>query len=107
MTTTFEFDTAPSHSKGWARIKAASDGKPVIQSRTDNEWVSAGKEADLTEGQLITLTIQEQVNVGKGRTARKELHEGVINLIADASSDLKLRCGEFTRIIVTGARLAQ
>jgi hypothetical protein len=82
MTIQFQPINQPSSSKGWARFSAKSEGKPVIESRNGNEWVSAPHVGQVEPGSKIIVTVQTQLNHGKGRTARKETLTETYTLIA-------------------------
>jgi hypothetical protein len=101
--------SAPSRSKGWGRFGASSGGVPVITSSTGNPWVSAGHSAAVEEGAEVKLTLQVQLNIGKGFNARKETTSKTVMLIAEDGAECEVEHkpgSQGLTLRITGARLA-
>ena len=103
MTIQFDLLNKPSNSKGWARYAAAVEGKPVIMSRTGNQYVSASHAGDVEPGAKIALTIQTMLRHGKGRTAREEIDTDKLTLVAEPGATSEYR-DQYVHVAITGAR---
>lgn len=103
MTIQFDLVNKPSNSKGWARFSATADGRPVIMSRTGNQYVSASHAGEAEPGARIALTIQTMLRHGKGRTAREEIDTDKLALIAEPGATSEYR-DQYVHIAITGAR---
>lgn len=101
VTVDFSITHNVSTSKGWGRYKVTGqDGAVLIQSRTGNEWVSAGHSCDVPGGTPITVTIQLMLRVGK--TRRETRYTDDYRLIAAAGETAT--CGGNLELTITGAK---
>lgn len=94
-----------SHSKGWGRYKAQNAAGPIVQSSTDNEWVSAPHSGSVSTGTEFSVTLQTMERVGK-------YHKETINieqykLVSDPGARAELGYWNGFQLVVEGARLAQ
>ena len=93
-----------SASKGWGRYKASAEGVTLVQSATNNAWVSATHSGQANEGAIIHVTLQTMERVGKRREERIDSYD--YHLVADRGASATIGHWNGLEVIVEGARLA-
>lgn len=99
----------PSNSKGWGRYAASVDGRPVLRSRTGNEWVSAGHTTDeLPEGTVVTVRLQVMLRIGPRRREEITTAERRVVVAPGETCTLDLRPGsQGLYLRLEGARILE
>lgn len=95
--------STPSNSKGWGQVSIArADGRPALKGRTvrvdaqGRAWVGAGKPRifEAVDGEVLLITMQVMLRVGKGATARQEITtETCTYLVGAPATIFELRPG--------------